>query len=82
MLAVRAVYRDGKLEWLESPPADAQGMVAVLFLETSEATGEDQQEAALLAASPTFQRLVERSLAYVATEETRPLQALLDELPD
>jgi len=82
MLAVRAVYRDGKLKWLESPPADAQGMVAVLFLETSEATGEDQQEAALLTASPTFQRLVERSLTYVAAEETRPLQALLDELPD
>ncbi len=82
MLAVRAIYREGKLEWLEPPPADAQGMVAVLFLETSEAAGEDQQEAALLAASPTFQRLVERSLAYVVAEETRPLHALLDELPD
>lgn len=82
MLAVRAIYHEGKLEWLEPPPADAQGMVAVVFLETEQAQDADMREANMLAASPGFQRLMERSKAYLVAEETRPIQALLDELPD
>ena len=82
MLAVRAIYHGGKLEWLEPPPANADGMVAVVFLEAAQEPDAETDEAALLAASPTFQRLMERSMAYIAAEETRPIQALLDELPD
>ena len=48
MLAVRAIYREGKLEWVEPPPADAQGMVAVVFLETNEEASDDLHEAALM----------------------------------
>ncbi len=82
MLTVRALYHDGRLEWLEPLPADAQGMVAVVFLGTTQEPAVDEREATLLAASPTFRRLVESSLTYVAAKETRPIQALLDELPD
>jgi hypothetical protein len=82
MLAVRALYHDGKLEWLEPPPEDAQGMVAVVFLEAEQVQDADKREADMLAASPNFRRLMERSMAYLADEETRPVQALLDELPD
>lgn len=81
MLAVRALYHDGKLEWLEPPPEDAQGMVAVVFLEAEQAQDADTREADMLAASPNFRRLMERSKAYLVAEETRPIQALLDELP-
>lgn len=82
MLAVRAIYHQGSLEWLESPPPNARGMVVVVFLETDQTQSEQAREAALLAASPTFQRLVEHGMAYVAAGETRSMQALLDELPD
>ena len=82
MLAVRAIYRQGQLEWIEAPPAGAEGMVAVVFLEAGVATDEEMQEAAALAQSPAFHRLVERGLGYIVAEETRPIQALLDELPD
>ena len=34
MRAVRAISHQGSLEWLESPPPNAWGMVAVVFLET------------------------------------------------
>ena len=65
-----------------APPAGAEGMVAVVFLEAGAATDEEKQEAEALAQSPAFHRLVERGLGYVVAEETRPIQALLDELPD
>jgi hypothetical protein len=81
MLAVRAMYRQGKIEWLESPPVDIEGMVAVVFLEHDAPDRElDEQEAALLAQSPAFHRLLEQGLEYVANRQTRPLQVLLDEL--
>jgi hypothetical protein len=57
-------------------------MVAVVFQETAQTQSEEAHAVAPLAASPTFQRLVGRGLAYVAAEETRPIQALLDESPD
>lgn len=40
MLAVRAIYHQGSLEWLESPPPNAWGMVAVVFLETEQTQSE------------------------------------------
>ncbi len=45
MLAVRAIYRQGQLEWIGAPPAGAEGMVAVLFLDAGVATDEEMQEA-------------------------------------
>lgn len=62
MLAVRALYHDGKLEWLEPPPEDAQGMVAVVFLEAEQVQDADKREADMLAASPNFRRLMELSI--------------------
>ncbi len=81
MLAVRAMYRHGKIEWLETPPEDRDGLVAVLFLEDETLDRElDEEEAALLAQSPAFHRLIEQGMEYVANRQTRPIQALLDEL--
>lgn len=81
MLAIRAMYRQGEIEWLEQPPEGMEGLVAVLFLE-NDAPDEEEQEGVLLAQSPAFHRLIEQGLEYVANRQTRPLQALLDELSD
>jgi hypothetical protein len=42
----------------------------------------DAQETLLLARSPAFKRLIEHSLTEVEQGQTRPVQELLDELPD
>ena len=44
------IYRHGKVEWLESPPADTEGRVIVTFLEDRaidlRQRGIDEQQAA------------------------------------
>lgn len=82
MLAVRAIYDQGKIEWLEPLPDQPRGIVAVVFLESDIPESDEEQEAVLLAQSPTFRQIVEQGMNYVATGRTRPIQALLDELPD
>jgi hypothetical protein len=48
--SVEGVYRDGKIELLERPPANAQGRVIVTFLESGAidlaARGIDESQAA------------------------------------
>ena len=33
MIAIKAIYRQGKIEFLDSPPDIAQALVAIVFLE-------------------------------------------------
>ena len=82
MLTVRAIYDQGKIEWLEPLPDRARGIVAVVFLESDSAESDEAQEALLMAQSPAFRQLVEQGLSYITTGQTHPIQVLLDELPD
>jgi len=82
MLALRGMYEGGKVELLDPPPKDARSLVAVVFLDAGPDQIADARETLLLARSPAFKRLVERGLAEVQQGQTRPVQELLDELPD
>lgn len=48
--SIEGIYRDGKIELLERPPANAQGKVIVTFLESGasdlSARGSDESQAA------------------------------------
>ncbi|MBE2235742.1 MAG: hypothetical protein IAE85_19775 [Anaerolinea sp.] len=57
-------------------------MVAVVFLDAEPDQITDAKESLLLARSPVFKRLIERSIREVEQGQTRPIQDLLDELPD
>jgi hypothetical protein len=82
MLALRGMYEGGKIELLDPPPKDTRSLVAVVFLDAGPEQIADARETLLLARSPTFKRLIERSLTEVQQGRTRPAQDLLDELPD
>ncbi|HRI55854.1 MAG TPA: hypothetical protein PK170_02005 [Anaerolineae bacterium] len=57
-------------------------MVAVVFLDAEPDQITDAKKSLLLARSPVFKRLIERSIREVEQGQTRPIQDLLDELPD
>ena len=82
MLALRGMYEGGKVELLDPPPKGTRSLVAVVFLDAGPDQIADAQETLLLAHSPTFKRLIERGVAEVEQGQTRPVQELLDELPD
>jgi len=82
MLALRGMYQDGKIELLDAPPGKRQAMVAVIFLDVEAEQVEEGAEALLLSRSPVFQRLVQHAAGEVQLGNTRPVQDLLDELPD
>ena len=82
MLALRGMYEGGKIELLDPPPKGTRSLVAVVFLDAEPDQIADARETLLLARSPAFKRLIERSLTDVEQGRTRPVQELLDELPD
>jgi len=82
MLALRGMYEEGKIELLDPPPKDTRSLVAVVFLDAEPDQIADVRETLLLARSPAFKRLIERSLTEVEQGRTRSVQELLDELPD
>lgn len=82
MLALRGMYEKGKIELLDPPPNDTRSLVAVVFLDAGPDQIADAQETLLLARSPAFKRLIEHSVTEVEQGRTRPVQELLDELPD
>ena len=82
MLALRGVYEGGKIELLDPPPKDTRSLVAVVFLDAGPDEIADARETLLLARSPAFKRLIERSLTEVERGQRRPVQELFDELPD
>jgi len=82
MLALRGMYEEGKIELLDPPPKDTRSLVAVVFLDAEPDQIADARETLLLARSPAFKRLIERSLTEVGQGRTRSVQELLDELPD
>jgi len=57
-------------------------LVAVVFLDAEPDQITDAKKSLLLARSPVFKRLIERSIREVEQGQTRPIQDLLDELPD
>ena len=82
MLALRGMYEGGKIELLDPPPKDTRSLVAVVFLDAGLDEIADAKETLLLAHSPAFKRLIEHSITEVEQGQTRPVQELLDELPD
>lgn len=82
MLALRGMYEGGKIELFDPPPKDTRSLVAVVFLDAEPDQIADAKETLLLAHSPAFKRLIERSIHEVEQGQTRPAQDLLDELPD
>ena len=82
MLAYHGMVESGKIELLDPPPKDTRSLVAVVFLDAEPDQIADARETLLLARSPAFKRLIERSLPEVEQGRTRPVQELLDELPD
>jgi len=82
MLALRGMVEAGKIELFDPPPQGTRSLVAVVFLDAGADQLADAEETLLLAHSPTFKRLIERGLTEVQHGQTRPVQALLDELPD
>jgi len=82
VLALRGICEDGRVELLDPVPRDLRSLVAVVFLDVEQEQVEEAREAAVLAQSPAFGRLVERGLAEVRRGNTRPVGALFDELPD
>lgn len=82
MLALRGMYEEGKIELLDSPPKDTRSLIAVVFLDAGLDEIADVKETLLLAHSPVFKCLIEHSITEVEQGQTRPVQELLDELPD
>ncbi|MFQ5616180.1 MAG: hypothetical protein ACE5GO_06950 [Anaerolineales bacterium] len=83
LITVRGTYRRGQVELNDPVKAPDNTPVIITFLTPDGVELPDEQrEAELLARSPTFQRLVERTLAEVEAGETVTFETLLDELPD
>ena len=82
VLAVRGICENGRIELLDPVPKDIRSMVAVVFIQTESFEMSETEEAALLAQSPTFKRLVKRGLTDIEQGNTRPVEELLNELSD
>jgi hypothetical protein len=80
MLAVKGIFDEGKIEFLDPVPTDRRSMVAVVFLDVGQEEVEDATEALLLSQSPTFRRLVDRSLSEIEKGSSQPIQSLLMEV--
>ena len=83
LVSVRGKYRHGQI-MLNNPVTalDDTPVIITFLTPEDEHLTEAHYEAELLARSPTFHRLTERSLAEVAAGETMTFEELLDELPD
>lgn len=82
MLAVRGICENGQIRLLEAVPRTLRSQVAVVFLDVGVQEVKEVAEAATLAQSPTFRRLIQRGLAEVEQGKTRSAKDFLDELPD
>ena len=82
MLALRGVYEKGKIELLDPAPQSDRSLVAVIFLELEPEEIAEAAESMFLSRSPALKQLVEAGLTDIQHQETRPVQALLSELPD
>jgi hypothetical protein len=80
MLAVKGIFEEGKIEFLDRVPTEKRSMVAVVFLDVDQNEVEEAAEALLLSQSPTFHRLVERGLGEIEKGNSRTIEALLNEL--
>jgi len=80
MVAVKGIFDGQKIEFLESPPTQDRSLVAIVFLDAADEELDDLTEASILSQSPTFHRLIEHALEQIKQGQTRPVEALLNEL--